>query len=94
MSASATGRRLARATSLTTVEDVIRVGLSDGRELRLPVAEFDFLREATPAQRASGVIDENGTVLWWEELEDGISVAGLIGVSETELEEFAGLDPR
>ena len=91
MSTSATGKRLAVAIRLEIRDDVIQVWLSDGRELRLPVAEFDFLRDATPAQRARGIDDDNGTVLWWEELQDGISVAGLIGVSETELEDFAGV---
>lgn len=91
MSTSATGRRLAVATRLEVEGDVIHVWLSDGRELRLRVADFDFLRGAEPAQRASGIVDDNGTVLWWGELGDGISVAGLIGVSETELDEFAGL---
>ena len=91
MSTSATGKRLAVATKLEVRGDRIRVTLSDSRELRLSVHDFEFLRNATPAQRASGIVDAKGTALWWEELEDGISVAGLTGVSETELERFAGL---
>jgi hypothetical protein len=91
VSGSATSKQLAVAKRLEVDGEIVRVELSDGRELRLPVSDFEFLRRASPAQRTSGVVDDNGTVLWWEELEDGISVAGLIGVSETELEEFAGL---
>ncbi|MGH2378868.1 MAG: DUF2442 domain-containing protein [Candidatus Limnocylindria bacterium] len=75
-------------------EDVLRVELSDGRRLSLPISQFDFLRDATSDQRASGIVDDNGSVLWWEGLLEGISVAGLIGVSETELEEFAGFHRR
>lgn len=91
MRTSATGRGLAVATEVEVVGDVLHVTLTDGRELRLPVDDFEFLRDATPAQRAGGVVDMKGTALWWEELLEGISVAGLIGVSETELERFAGL---
>jgi len=69
----------------------VRVDLSDGRELRLPIADYGFLRRATPEQRSSGIVDERGTVLFWPALCEGISLAGLLGVSETELEEFAGL---
>ncbi len=57
----------------------------------LRFAGFAFLRCATPEQRASGIVDQKGTVLWWEDLLEGISVAGLIGVSETEPEDFAGV---
>lgn len=91
MSSSATSRRLATAVRLQVEADVVRVGLSDGRELRLRVADYEFLRRATPEQRSRCVLDERGTVLFWPELWEGISVAGLLGVSETELEEFAGL---
>ena len=92
MSVSArTGKPLAVATAVAVEGDVLHVSLSDGRELRLPIAEFDFLRDATPEQRAAGVVWEKGTALWWEDLLDGISVAGLIDVGETELERFAGV---
>lgn len=67
------------------------VELTDGRKIQLAVSDFAFLRQATMEQRANGKVDDNGTVLWWEELREGISVAGLIGVSEPELEDFAGL---
>lgn len=89
MSGSATDRQLAVAKGLEVTDEVVRVQMSDGRELRVQIADIDFLRRATRAQRARGIVDENGTVLWWPELEDGISVAGLLGVSETELERFA-----
>ena len=91
MSGSATDRRFAVATGLDVSPDVLRVRLSDGRELRLRFSDYEFLRDASPAQRAGGVLDERGTVLFWPELREGISLAGLLGVSETELEEFAGL---
>jgi hypothetical protein len=76
---------------MEVTDDHIHLWLSDGRELRVPVAEFDFLRAATLSQRRAGVIRSCGTALWWEDLLEGISVAGLIDVGETELEDYAGV---
>lgn len=94
MSSSATGKRFATAVSIDFHDTGFRVPLSDGRTLQLRFADFRFLRDATPEQRTKGIVDDKGTVLWWEDLLEGISVAGLIGVSETELEGFAGVYRR
>jgi hypothetical protein len=91
VSRSATDKRLATAVSVRADDTVVEVRLSDGRQLELRVADFGFLRKATPRQRRNCVVDSAGTALWWPSLLEGISVAGLIGVSETELEDFAGL---
>lgn len=88
---SVTGKPLAVAEKMEVTDEEIHLWLSDGRECRVLVAEFPFLRDATPEQRRAGVIDDNGTALWWEDLLEGISVAGLIDVSEDELERFAGV---
>ncbi len=93
MSKSAT-RRLATAVGMDFDDTGFRVHLSDGRTLDFPFDQFSFLRTATPEQRVSGIVDQKGTVLWWEELLEGISVAGLTGVSESELEDFAGVYRR
>lgn len=55
------------------------------------VDDYEFLRDASPTQRARRIVDDKGAVLFWPELREGISVAGLLGLSETELEQFAGL---
>ena len=92
---SRTGKPLAVAEQMDVTDDDIHLWLSDGRELHVPIAQFDFLRDATPRQRRAGVIEANGTALWWEDLMEGISVAGLIDVGETELEDYAGVyEPR
>ncbi|MBU6422482.1 MAG: DUF2442 domain-containing protein [Chloroflexota bacterium] len=91
MSGSATDRRLATAVGLDFHDSGFRVRLSDGRCLEYSFDDFAFLRTATPKQRATGVVDDKGTVLWWESLLEGISVAGITGVSESELEDFAGV---
>jgi hypothetical protein len=88
---SVTGRPLAVAEKLDVTDQEIHLWLSDGRELRVPIARYPFLRDATPEQRRAGVIEDKGCALWWEDLFEGISVAGLIDVSEDELERFAGV---
>ena len=88
---SVTGRPLAVAERMEVTDEEIHIWLSDGRETRVPLDRFDFLRSATPGQRRVGVIVDNGTALWWEPLFEGISVAGLIGVGEDELEKYAGV---
>lgn len=91
MSGSAIDKRLATARQVEVGPDKLTVHLSDGRQLHLRFADYRFLRDAAPGARRACIIDERGTVLFWPELREGISLAGLLGVSEAELEEFAGL---
>lgn len=94
MPRSATGKRLATAVAIEFDAAGFSVRLSDGRTLKHRYDAFAFLRDAMPEQRSTGVVDAKGTALWWEELVEGISVAGLIGVSEDELEQYAGVYRR
>lgn len=50
--------------------------LSDGRRLAVPLAWFPRLRHATPAERDKVEISSRG--LHWEELDEDISVEGLL----------------
>jgi hypothetical protein len=52
------------------------VSLSDGRQLGIPLIWFPRLLHATEAQRAAVWISPGG--LHWEEIDEDISVAGLI----------------
>ncbi|MDE2129129.1 MAG: DUF2442 domain-containing protein [Betaproteobacteria bacterium] len=67
---------LVRARSVTFDDDSMQVQLSDGRALSVPIAWFPRLLHATPAQRASYTISTRG--LHWEELDEDISVDGLL----------------
>ena len=57
-------------------EDSMWVGLSDGRTLGVPLAWFPRLLRATPEQRAACRVSSRG--LHWAELDEDISVAGLL----------------
>lgn len=54
------------------------VDLQDGRTLGIPLAWFPRLLDATPEQRAGVRIGVGGEGLHWEEIDEDISVAGLI----------------
>ena len=61
--------------------NVLRVELSDGREMRLPLAEIPWLKwlaNATPKQRAKWTLEPGGYAIYWEDLDDGIEVCHLL----------------
>jgi hypothetical protein len=54
------------------------VELSDGRTLGIPLAWFPRLLHATPAQRQRYDISFSGNGLHWEDIDEDISVEGLL----------------
>ncbi|MGR3173506.1 MAG: DUF2442 domain-containing protein [Candidatus Scalindua sp.] len=54
------------------------VGLTDGRQLSIPLAYFPRLLNATPEQREKYEMSGGGTGLHWEEIDEDISVPGLL----------------
>jgi hypothetical protein len=54
------------------------VELLDGRTLSVPLAWFPVLLDAAPSQRANVVIGPFGEGLHWPELDEDISVRGLL----------------
>jgi len=72
----------ARARSLEFVPDAFVVHLEDGRCLTVPLDRFPRLREATPEQRARWELIGPGFGLRWPELDEDISVAGLVGLPD------------
>lgn len=48
------------------------------------------LRAATPAQRAKGRVGGWGTEIRWDEIDEDIGVAQVLGASEREIFELAG----
>jgi hypothetical protein len=58
--------------------DTMWVELVDGRRLGVPLAYFPRLLNATPRQRCRYTISGGGIGLHWEELDEDISVRGLL----------------
>ena len=67
---------LIRATSVRFDDDQMWVELDDGRTLGIPLAWYPRLLHGTPDQRNQVSISPSG--LHWEELDEDISIAGLI----------------
>lgn len=65
-----------RATAVRFDEAAMWVDLDDGRTLGIPLAWFPRLLHGTPEQRAQVRISPSG--LHWEELDEDISIAGLL----------------
>ncbi len=70
----------ASAVDVKFDEDSLRIQLADGREISAPLAYFPRLLDATPEQRAKWQIIGNGYGINWEELDEDISVRGLLRV--------------
>jgi len=56
----------------------LRVILTDGRELAVPLGQFPRLRDATPEQRGHWRLIGRGEGIHWPDVDEDISVAGLI----------------
>ena len=69
-----------RATSAVVTDDRLRVALEDGRELSVPLTWFGWLEGASDAQRGSLEVIEYGLGIWWEALDEGVSVPWLLGL--------------
>ena len=65
-----------RPTSVRFDEDSFWVTLSDGRVLGVPLAWFPRLLKASAEERQACRLSSRG--LHWEELDEDISVAGLL----------------
>jgi uncharacterized protein DUF2442 len=74
----------ALAKSVDFDEDMLHVFLTDGRRISVPIVWFPILLKASPEQRTKYEIGSGGISLHWPELDEDLSVAGLM----------AGADPQ
>jgi hypothetical protein len=68
------------AVDVVVNEDAIVVRLADGREISAPLAWYPRLLDATPEQRSKWQIIGGGYGINWEELDEDISVRGLLRI--------------
>lgn len=66
------------ATSVEFDEEMMHVSLADGRVISAPILWFPRLRNATSAERANYEIGPAGIGIHWPELDEDLSVAGLM----------------
>ncbi len=74
--------------------DTFWVELNDGRQLGVPLAYFPRLLKATPAQRKKYIISGGGVGLHWDELDEDISVRGLLLGNRDRSSKTLPLEPR
>ncbi len=76
-------RKAYRPTSALAKEvgfdaEMMHVSLTDGRIISVPVIWFPLLHQAAPEQRRHYEIGGGGLSLHWPEIDEDISVAGLM----------------
>jgi hypothetical protein len=82
MSTSHVSAPSARAVDLAFTDDALVLRLRDGRVLSVPLAWFPSLRDATKEQRSGWHLIGDGIGFHWPELDEDISVAGLLGLPD------------
>ena len=68
------------AVDIWTDDERLFARLVDGREISVPIAWFPRLLAATSEQRAQWSLIGNGEGIHWEELDEDISIASLLGL--------------
>ena len=66
------------ATRVWVSGRIVFVELTDGRQIGFPAARFKLLRDASEEQLRQVALRANGTALRWEELDEDISVSGIV----------------
>lgn len=67
-----------RAVDAAVSDDELSVELADGRRLSVPLVWFPRLLHATPEQRANWKFLGDGQGLHWPDVDEDLSVAGLL----------------
>lgn len=93
MSSSQSEPRRPEAIGVTVTDDTLTVDLVDGRTLSVPIAWYPRLAHATANERQNWSIVGRGEGLHWSELDEDISVGGLLagrasGESQSSLEKW------
>lgn len=74
---------LVTAVDVQFEDNTLRVLLSDRRQISLPlntVSWLNWLQAASSEQREAWTIEPGGYAIYWEDLDDGIEVAHLLGL--------------
>jgi hypothetical protein len=67
-----------KAMAIDCSDDELRVSLTDGRTLSVPMAWFPRLAHASNSERADYELLGDGEGIHWPQVDEDISVAGLL----------------
>jgi hypothetical protein len=82
-SAASVARAWPRAISLSLDRDGLHVQLQDGRAVSVPLDWFPWLAAASDDDRQDFRLIEDGRGIWWDRIDEGLSVPGLLGLPES-----------
>ena len=74
----------ALAQSVDFDDEMMHIGLTDGRRISVPIVWFPLLLKASPELRAKYEIGSGGSSLHWPELDEDLSVAGLMAGADSQ----------
>ena len=66
------------AVDVKSTDDSLIVDLNDGRMITVPLAWYPRLMQATPQERSHWRLIGKGQGIYWEELDEDISVENLL----------------
>ena len=78
MSTLKTEPREARARTVSVSEDTLMVELQDGRTVSVPITWYPRLSQGSELERADWRLIGDGSGIHWPQLDEDISVAGLL----------------
>ena len=67
-----------RAQNVVVTDDSLRVDLSDGRSISVPLAWYPRLLQGTPEERSNWRLIGNNEGIHWPDLDEDISVENLL----------------
>ena len=67
-----------RALRTWVEKRIVFIELTDGRQIGFPASRFRLLAAATDEQLTHGVLRLDGAALRWEELDEDITVRGIV----------------
>lgn len=68
----------AQAHNVVCTSDELRVDLTDGRSITVPISWFKSLSNATQSQLDNWELLGNGEGIHWPELDEDLSISGLL----------------
>jgi hypothetical protein len=72
----------AYAREVHFMDNRLSIQLADEREISVPLAWFPRLQNTTDEQRNAWELIGSGVGIHWQEIDEDISVAGLLGLPE------------
>jgi hypothetical protein len=76
--------KTALARSVRFDREMMHVDLTDGRIISVPLAWFPALKRAKPKERTKVEIGGGGIALHWPDLDEDLSIAGLMAGVDTQ----------